>query len=1447
MATQSILCTPLPNGIDDVGRPRLSLLLSPRLDPQAADGTLADFPDFMDWPATLAQCEFRIRFNNSELSVAGLDTGGATRVDDRFGLPESALWQSLLPISTWIRGFAFDDRSAATVLSYSTTHLHDLTRKLYQSLAGAAGDELPAVQDLLNDNEWGKLVTDTARLDRRYIESADDMRRNVAAQFDDYINGDLPEGLEELTAFALFHTPPGQPEVQDYTDEHGNNPRPRARWRTYKRAPLPSEAELAERYDFHQIVAAMNQYPTLLRRLGIVVDFLIEPGALPQSGHALLQVELTLPEPGGAGVTREPNVAAAVHTRLTAEAFDALPRPTPAADDYRLQERLLDLSGEQFDLVQVDVDGSGLKAMNTARTLALLQSQGNLLTPTRRLPARTGVPGLRNAGLMLVHRNRGKALKNAFARAKQNNGVLVAHQQALQQNIPGPPPPPDFWAEDLVRGFRIDIWDNTTGRWQSLCRRQAKYKVKGRPPIQVDEEEGIVRLAATESPDPTSHPGLLWLHEALISWTGWSLCAPQPGRTIDPEDDVADAGAKVPAGIPLSSEYRATTGSLPRLRYGRSYWVRGRAVDLAANSLHFTTGSFGPEQPETRARPYCRFEPIRPPALALVKPAPTTVEAPAEGESMQRMAIRTFNDVPAKNTIPTAEITRRFAVPEAASAKEAEYHGMLDRQGAVDPDFFRMLVEKDSPLEEEVITSSGPLVAFHAEGDKPPAETTYAVLRPGDALPYLPDALSVEFAARIFDLPGHDQNIIIPIPVYPDGAEWPHAEPFTIVILDQPGDLPKFDPDTRELLIPLPKAARARLRLSVKPDLEALRLMGVWQWLTAAQQTNLEARALNGQHWMLTPWREIELVHAVQKPLITPDMKVRISRSPGDTFAVPHIICAVSLKSTDHVDLMAEWDEPLPDRSEGDDPDSLPPPPANRHRNDRAYGVKITPDATRYGDKPEHLVPKPDHIQAGFAGNERVARKVHEFEDTRYRRIEYWLEATTRFREYMPAEVLLEGVGDEQKLTDKNIKVIGDRAVTWIPNSAPPRAPDVLYVVPVYEWVRTAEGKTRKSWRRGGGLRVYLDRPWNSSGYGEMLAVVLPGDALNGKDPNTQPPSHPAKPYVTQWGNDPAWASPSVPGPAPTLGHFGLARTAPDPSGGWLPPFAPPTEAEQPEGPFRITDLPHPKVLGSKSPATRVNIAPHDVGWDEDRRLWYCDIEISPQGSYYPFVRLALARYQPLSVPGAHLSEVVLADFMTLAADRWLSVTGTANPLKRQVRVYGKSYSSSSGYRESKFSASEVIDLGGVGGPTTVINPIPVSAKTVVEVWVERFDPALGEDFGWKKDELAAVETAPPSPRVTLTETQRRRRAVARTRARKWAAVRRFENVLSANLVEHLVLAPALWQGSVTLPEAPDVDTRFRLVIAEYEEYLADDATPYSPTPTAKGRRLVFVEHVELT
>jgi len=144
-----------------------------------------------------------------------------------------------------------------------------------------------------------------------------------------------------------------------------------------------------------------------------------------------------------------------------------------------------------------------------------------------------------------------------------------------------------------------------------------------------------------------------------------------------------------------------------------------------------------------------------------------------------------------------------------------------------------------------------------------------------------------------------------------------------------------------------------------------------------------------------------------------------------------------------------------------------------------------------------------------------------------------------------------------------------------------------------------------------------LERPWFQSGNGEQLGVVVkpPTAALSGK------PAETPQKYTSEWALDPLWNA---------------AETAP----------------------LRASDF----VNGSPSPQPRllaeissplVGVVGFDPQYDPTRRLWFVDIEMSVEDFYFPFVRLALSRYQPISIEGAHLSTTVLSDFVQVAPHRW--------------------------------------------------------------------------------------------------------------------------------------------------------------------------------------------------
>ena len=60
---------------------------------------------------------------------------------------------------------------------------------------------------------------------------------------------------------------------------------------------------------------------------------------------------------------------------------------------------------------------------------------------------------------------------------------------------------------------------------------------------------------------------------------------------------------------------------------------------------------------------------------------------------------------------------------------------------------------------------------------------------------------------------------------------------------------------------------------------------------------------------------------------------------------------------------------------------------------------------------------------------------------------------------------------------------------------------------------RRPRGLGTQSVRRGGGLRIYLEPPWFSSGEGELLGVVLRPDEV----------TEPRDDRMTRWGMDPIW------------------------------------------------------------------------------------------------------------------------------------------------------------------------------------------------------------------------------------------------------------------------------------------------------------------------------------
>lgn len=1250
---QEILWTVLPKGVSQDGSTlHLSVLASPRLDTGGSDKLLADFSDFVDWPDHALK--FHIQFNN--------DPPVKVKVDKA----DNKLWQALFPpTETLVRAFETADLSKRKIHSFPVENLMGFLKGLYSSVAVNSPDTLPHILDLAARGASSI----------RTVDGKGDKFSNMDTQLENQLVEMFYDNGHALTAI-----PPGPPQPQmDYF---------RAKYFHRFRGRNFSDPVEKPELDFHQALTLLGSHPFLMKKLGLLFD--VDVPFAGQAANGTVQManaEVDFNYDMKSVKTRY-ELDVSKHRFITA-----------AGPNAETKHGMLHLK-DNYSLQQVDVDGAALKAIDYANQLYMRLADR---LHTLDSPTEDGLPALRTAGISVVRSGRAGRLSTHFQSITKNSDDLNANNQ------------PDLWAEDVTRGYRVDIEDSS-GKWRSLCQRNAKYVVgryDGTPTtFKSDNEEGLATASVSQDTDPTNTD--LFLHEALFHWDGWSLVAPRPGGVIqqdvtDHHEDLDSEGyASNPSETSLDIQISAkpVKNSLPRLRFGQTYRLRARAVDVAGYSEPLSsTDDSEASEPLT----YRRFEPIEPPAVAIV--SEKAIEG-LIGESATRVAIRSYNETPAEDSDVSVEIAERLLSPPRTAVGVIEQYGHLDTPSGLNGSavMWQRLADMD---------------------DFDNGATVPDVLKPADVpaeVPYLWDPF-VD-AAVLRDVPGAGGALTEVS--FDSGPDWWQAKPFRIAAIEG-NNPPSWDATQRVLTVELPKATIAKVRFSSKFKATELDKLAIWKWMEeeafdAEQVSKLQQLAENGQHWMLTPYRELTLVHAVQQPLANPHIdtlspdKLKI----GDTFATVSGDVSLHAASSGKLDLLASWSEPTGYGFE------------RREANDHVFDLPVP---TQQDD----LMPW---------GNRR-----HEFGDTKYRKVSYYTRATTRFRDYFPQtltadELSRPALSELPPFSDAHVHVCD------VLNSARPLAPNILYIIPTFGWEDDDDERGHFS-RRQGGVRVYMEQPWFSSGDGELLGVVIKpvgGDNCSAEHPDPKENNLPVqvsekyKSLVTQWGRDPIWLS------------------------------GPTHQVPAAEKFTRNVAVQYDLSLAEKANAA-VAVAGHAVGFDEERQLFYCDIDIDAGDSYYPFVRLALARYQPKSIHQAELSRVVMTDYAQFAPDRIARVArDIKDASKLQVMVSG------TGYRKNA----------------------SFNCTSTLEARLERYLGPSAGDIGW-----VPVSLDP----VTL------------------------ENVQALKTL-------SAWEGVLELPQH-SADTRFRVVIEEYENFVSD--VPQADLPDEGGafglgrqRRLVYSDAVEI-
>lgn len=1393
MEQQTLIFTALPNGRAADGSLKLSVFISPRLWDSVASVKkmkLSQFPDFLPWTTLVGGATWKVDFEGGPTLNATV-TGGPLRED---------IWNALFKPDTDVLPFQFTDYRGAEIETFPSALINDYLTQIYVRAATepgwGSGTSLPALETVAGDRDIRDIAeasrplppidptpptervnlggreprpipepepprptepsTDRgcclcgclsfpfallARIFPKLKPVLDRLCRGKVAPEDEVDADDEPnlpvEPFPELPAAAppsaggpagnkgpFFEPDAGPPSAKRTAfDKLGKF----VELFSVVSQDLPTAAELEEIYDFHQMISSLGDYPELMRKIGLVVDLLVPLDGAAPPAQGIVKVSPTGFPPFISALR--------THYELSDAGFVTQPRPV----DPEISNGFLRFNDTNlFRVLQVDTVGGGTKVRNMATNVCGYELKDNRAP---NMPDTTGLPALRSAGISVVRMNLETGLRDQFLRshALQQSVFAIDKQPPLVATPPdaGVPAAPtdELFAEDVVRGYRIDVFDSQSRTWHSLCQRVGTYdflespETPGGKLLETIEDEGFMQLGVTEPLDAPAKPKLR-ATDSLFVWDGWSLCAPRVGRTIlkpGPDLDKVDLGDvknEAKTKFKLETAFTPAVRSLPRLRYDYTYRVRARVCDLAGNSI------VAPTQPlefaknvaeQTLDFPCARFEPVSPPAMLLRKDA-------VEGESLERLVVRS----PAVGG--ESQTTERHIIPPKISQLMAEQHGKFDLVPAMN---------KSDDAYKLAAREGGALTDVAKQIVKKGDETDPWVLDSPDCkVPYLPDPSSR--GALLLGLPGlNSEEIVeptaaklvnkIPFSDAPLDDPWPDPLPFRIrlVAIHPPATVsaePKWlngaGEDKRVLVVELLEAEQKVVKISSYLQADDLKRQGVDQWVKAeapAAAASVELDTVSGRSWLQLPWRELTLVHAVQKPLGPPTASVQsppIERQLGETFAKLSGNVTSDSASTGKVDLRAIWEDDIDDVNQ-------PGPGKSTHE---AFicelQVKEKQDSTPILDS--------------ATGN----KIKHQFGDTKYHSATYIPTATTRFREYFPPSITN---------VPANISIEGpESGAVDIFNSRRPDAPKVLYVVPTFEWADEAAPPpdTVSRTRKGGGLRVYLDRPWYSSGSGELLGVVfMEGKRFLEFEENQVP-------YLTQWGVDPIWLSPAA-DEAATKSNFK-------------------DTAKKGDG------------LSLEETGDIVSVAGYRPEFDSVRKLWFADIKMTAGLSYVPFVRLALARYQPNSIAGAELSRVVRAEFAQFATDRVASVTTnpTATGAKIHILVSGPTFD------QSGVTITNHDFWGKEAGRT---------GSAEIEAILQERDPNLGNDphLGWKTISVTRLSDNKKNPRK--------------------------------------------WEGDVALSQPLSSGT-FRILLREIEWYRSDFASEEAIQQAAVASRIVYAD-----
>lgn len=480
--SQEIIFTTLPHErteIDGEQFLKLSVFVSIKLG-TPNDTTLSQFEDIISWPQKILDADFKFKLQN----------GAVVQAIDQNQLIDADLFRNIFHKDIRVDDFKQDDLSLKRIHSFPMVHIKEFVLSNYKQIAIESPKRMVTPENFVDETKFGAISRN--KLDPQNIDRVVTPGRKMDIKANKLLFKKEDEGKDfknriKRDKFMRFSS---QMKPKDDFVE----------LRQFHKLDKKVVRDIAFQikkpsFEFHDIMAVVNSYPQIMRKLGIVLDFLISYNStIPSAGTISLVPDALVFEEEGTSVS----IPATAYT-ITSSGFYIGDKPNTI-----FKQGYVKINTNEFSVIQIDADGAALKTNNMTENkvqqIARFYETRAELAVSRNLkfrqvqdvepPEEEGLPFIRSAGIAITKNgmaehlfssiNMNVVLQQEFIKAKPKiiqvqrkaSPGMVALIAPLRVKVPET----ILFSTDIIQGYRMDIaYKEEPDKWYSLHQRQDEY------------------------------------------------------------------------------------------------------------------------------------------------------------------------------------------------------------------------------------------------------------------------------------------------------------------------------------------------------------------------------------------------------------------------------------------------------------------------------------------------------------------------------------------------------------------------------------------------------------------------------------------------------------------------------------------------------------------------------------------------------------------------------------------------------------------------------------------------------------------------------------------------------------------------------------------------------------------------------------------------------------